>query len=113
MTGRAFAADLQNHWQPPAPRDSAVGEILARAAQTPQAALQGQQPGSLLRRPRLWLAAAASFAAILTVGSMMRPPASVEDGSRPGAGISYADASPLDDDALSYVFSNELQEELL
>jgi hypothetical protein len=94
---------LQKNWQPPVSTTDAVSRILRVASQTSQQSAQVQRP---LRISPVWgLAMAASFAAAMIWMGVSPKPVSPD--------TQFVQRSPLDEEALTYVFSNQSSEELL
>ncbi len=99
---KMISETLQRVWQPPAPSTDAAARIIARAANTPQAAPVAPRRSA---RPVLWLAAAASFAAVLMWNGTRQTNAPTSN--------QYAETDALDEAALSFLYSNQSEEELL
>ncbi len=93
---------LQRAWQPPAPSADAAARIIARAATLPQAAPVAPRRSV---RPVLWLAAAASFAAVMMWSSARQ--------TISPAPTQYAETDALDEAALSFLYSNQSEEDLI
>jgi hypothetical protein len=95
---------LARSWQAPAASPAAVPRILQAAAATSQ--LSARAPGMSRAKPMMVLAAAASVALVMVWSGMM-----------PKTGspvlVPATQSALLDDDALTYVFSNQSTEELL
>ncbi len=97
---------LMTNWQPPAPSPEAVAKILNRASALQQAS--APVPVRARVRPVMWLAAAASFAAVLVWSSMTKfasPPAQISS-------TQMAQNDALDEAALTFVFSDQSLEDL-
>jgi hypothetical protein len=104
MTDDKFLADaLRANWQPPAPTADAMTRLLEKAAATPQ---QTVTPAPRSRQ-MIWIAAAASFAAVMLWNGLSHLRSPVPNQT------DIAQTDVLDEAALSYVFSNQSEEEYL
>jgi hypothetical protein len=107
-TTDTFARDLAAAWQAPAASPDAVARLMAQVdRQTQNPSDTAQKSVRHVNRVFLLSAAAASVAVLLVWSSFNRAPAT------PNPAQEIAQAEPLDEVALSFIFSDHTEEELL